>query len=311
MPAGPDIDRCIDRLDTALRRAALDGLVPARDTRALDEIAEAIAPWTLPVDLERFWRRVDVEHDYFNVTSWTMAGLVDPASALSTHRSNLEPAIALLFGPPLLFPIARHAESQWSVELETGSTPGGTLFSHADVIGVEYPSFAHVIDVYAEMIEAGEFETTGDGRRALLSHEGEQRRREERLRVAGPHPVYGAGRALPDGPAGWPEHWLAAAGIDPRDREPLGATHTISQLRAAATEGPVDGRIAGQVVRLAGSSAGLLALVDDGTATIVVWCPAGTSPWGPVHHERFEFAVRIDGPVAASATATAVRPLTD
>ena len=74
----------------------------------------------------------------------------------------------------------------------------------------------------------------------------------------------------------------------------------------AAQNGPVSGRIAGDVVRLAGSSAGLLAVVDDGTGTLDVWCPAGTGPWGPRHRERFEFEVVLaDG----EALASAVRPL--
>ena len=39
-------------------------------------------------------------------------------------------------------------------------------------------------------------------------------------------------------------------------------------------------------------------LVDDGTRPVDVWCPAGTSPWGPVHKRRFEFEVTLEGPVA-------------
>ena len=53
------------------------------------------------------------------------------------------------------------------------------------------------------------------------------------------------------------------------------------------------------MIRLAGSGAGALVVVDDGTGTLDVWCPAGTSPWGPVHRTRFELEVTVDGPVGA------------
>jgi hypothetical protein len=108
-------------------------------------------------------------------------------------------------------------------------------------------------------------------------------------------------RSIPEQLHRWPAHWLAASGIDLRDREPLGATHTIADLvSAAGMGGPVTGRFHGEVTRLAGSGAGALVVVDDGMSTVDVWCPAGTSPWGPVHRTRFEFEVTIDGPVGAS-----------
>jgi hypothetical protein len=111
--------------------------------------------------------------------------------------------------------------------------------------------------------------------------------------------VYGDLRAIPRELESWPTHWLAASGIDVRTREPLGATHTIAELVAAADDGQVTGRIHGEVIRLVGSGAGALVVVDDGTMALDVWCPAGTSPWGLVHRTRFEFEVAIDGPVEA------------
>ena len=83
-------------------------------------------------------------------------------------------------------------------------------------------------------------------------------------------------------------------------------THTIADLGAAAADGPVEGRIAGTVVRLAHLGDGELVVVDDGTASLEVWCPAGLSPWGPIHRRRFELAVRLEQP---PAEASAVRPL--
>jgi len=40
-------------------------------------------------------------------------------------------------------------------------------------------------------------------------------------------------------------------------------------------------------------------VVDDGTRTLDVWCPAGTSPWGNSETKRYELAVTIDRPVEA------------
>jgi hypothetical protein len=97
----------------------------------------------------------------------------------------------------------------------------------------------------------------------------------------------------------WPAHWLAASGVDLRTREPLGATHTIAELVAAAGRGPVTGRVHAEVSVLAGGGDGSLVVVDDGTSSLDVWCPAGASLWGPVHRTRFEFELTIEGPVGA------------
>ena len=290
-----EIDRRIDRLDDALRRAGLGPLAPARDTAALDAIAEAIAPWALPGDLRRFWQRV--EADSFPVSGWRMGTLAAPAVALSTHRLNLEPGFALLYGPPLLFPIARHSETQWSIELASEWGAGGAVFSHDDGHRLEYASFGELIEVYAELIEEREFVLLDAGR-ASLTLAGERSKQQRRL---GARPQ----RAYPADPSGWPAHWLASAGIDPRAREPLGATHTIEELARAAADGTVRGRVAGLVTGLAGTGEGMLVRVDDGTATLDIWCPAGVSPWGPRHRERFEFEVVVAP--GASAVATAIR----
>jgi hypothetical protein len=59
-------------------------------------------------------------------------------------------------------------------------------------------------------------------------------------------------------------------------------------------------------VRLAGVGSEYYAVVDDGTGTLEVRCPAGVSPWTPVHRRRFELDLTLDD---NGATATAVRPL--
>jgi hypothetical protein len=291
------IDRSIDRLDDALRGVGARGLLPAGESDAVDGIAAAIAPWTLPADVERLWRRVSVGE--LVVVPWRMPRLVEPAWALDAYRQAFDVGYPLVSGPPLLFPFAVAGETRWSVELRSGPEPAGTLYSHGDAIEVEYPSVTDLVDTFAELIERGEFEHGPEGH-LLLADPPERRARDERLQRAG-------GRsAVSIDPAGWPEHWLRSAGIDVRDREPLGATHTIAELLSAAADEPADGRIAGRVARLTHLEAGALVLVDDGTAALEVWCPADVSPWGPINGRRFELAVRLEEP---PAHATAVRPL--
>jgi hypothetical protein len=53
-----EVDAVIDRLDRSLRSAGLPGLEPPADLRAVDEVAEIVAPYELPAELRRFWERV-------------------------------------------------------------------------------------------------------------------------------------------------------------------------------------------------------------------------------------------------------------
>jgi hypothetical protein len=297
------IDPAIDRLDEALRAAGLPALQAPADTRALDEIAEVVAPYRLPSDLHRFWQRVDFWH--VPVRGGRLPDPLDAQLALETHRLNLQPEFAHLFGPPLLFPIARISERQWSVELASEWSDGGTVFSHDAEHRVEYPAFADFVEVYAELVEEGAFEDQGSRRGLLL--EREEAKQEERLRAAWPHPLYGDAREVSHDLYAWPAHWLAAAGVDLASRVPRGATHTIAELVEAALSGEVVGRVVGAVVWVGGSSDGVLAVVDDGTTQLDVWCPAGTSPWGPSMSERFEFEVTMRERVPPSVLGT--RPL--
>jgi hypothetical protein len=182
------------------------------------------------------------------------------------------------------------------IELGSEWANGGTLFEwDFDDARVVARNLADRIDLIAELLSAGCFER-GDGY-ISLDHRAEQRRRIERLDASGPDPLYGGSRAIPMALESWPAHWLAACGIDLRDREPRGATHTIAELVAAARDGRVTGRIHGEVVRLVGIGNDARIVVDDGISALDVWCPAGASVWGPVHRRRFELEVTLDGPV--------------
>jgi hypothetical protein len=288
------VDRTIDRLDDALRAAGFGELAPAADETFLEELEREIAPYSLPRDLRRLWERV--QFSSLRVRGYSLPEPCEPRDALDTHRLNLDPQFFPLYGPPLLFPIARISGDQWSVELASRWSEGGVVFSHGDwTIRIEYPSLSDLLDVYAELLEEGRFvRANGYG---ALHREDEQERQQARLAAMLPHPLYGDGREISREPSEWPAHWLESAGIDLRDREPLGVTHTIAELVEASTKGPVRARIAGEVVRLVGSTAGVLAIVTDGTRALDVWCPAESSYWGPAMRQRFEFEVTVEEPI--------------
>jgi hypothetical protein len=284
-----EIDAAIDRLDEALRSAGLPGLEPPADLRAVDEVAKAVSPYELPTELGRFWERVASER----IEVYTFPRLGGPADALELQQSLRE------YGaPPVLLPIDYASHCFGVIELESEWTAGGTILEwDFDGFPLVSRSVADRLAVVTELLSAGLFER-GDGF-VSLDHRAEQAKRLARLDAAGPHPVYGDLRAIPRELESWPAHWLVTSGIELADREPLGATHTIAELVAAADEGRVTGRIHGEVIRLAGWADETLVVVDDGTRAIDVACPAGTSHWGPVHRRRFEFEVTIEGPVEA------------
>jgi hypothetical protein len=289
MSALREIDAAIDGLGDALRSAGLPGLEAPSDPRAVDAVAEAVVPYELPAELRRFWEQVDPER----MEVYTFPTLGGPADALELQQSLRE------YGaPPVLLPIDYASHCFGVIELGSEWAEGGTILEwDFDGFPLVSRSVADRLAVLTELLLEGLFER-GDGF-VSLDHRAEQQKRLAHLDAFGPHPVYRDLRAIPRELESWPTHWLVASGIDLRDREPLGATHTIAALVAAAGEGRVTGRIHGEVIRLTGWADETLVVVDDGTSAIDVACPAGTSHWGPVHRRRFEFEVTIDGPVEA------------
>jgi len=296
MTASLGIDSAIDRLDEALRAAGLPGLEPGAAS-PIGEVADEVAPYILPADFRRLWERVDPES--IRLRTFPMIG--GPATALAELRMVRELATPIPIGlPPILLPIDYASHCFGVVELGSEWSEGGSILEYAfeDMPFVSH-SVADWLELLAELLTEGSFELH-DGW-AELDHPATLQKRLARLESCGPHPVYGDLRAIPDALHLWPAHWLAASGIDLRDREPLGATTTIAELVAAAADGPsaVTGRVHAEVTRLAGSGAGALVVVEDDTGALAVSCPAGTSVWGPVIRTRFEFELTLDGPVGA------------
>jgi hypothetical protein len=295
MRTPPDIDSAIDRLDEALRAVGVAGLEPPSDVGPVAEIAEAVAPYVLPEELRRFWERVDAER--LHVHTFPKVG--SPATALSQLGIAREVVAPVPIGlPPILLPVDYASHCFGVIELGTERDEGGSFLEFEfENIPLVSRSVADWLDLVAELLDEGSFELQ-DGW-AELDHPAVLAKRLARLESSGPHPVYGDLRSIPAELHLWPAHWLAASGIDLRSREPLGSTHTIAELVAAAGHGPVTGRLHAEVVRVAGSAAGALVVVDDGSGALDVWCPAGTSPWGPVHRLRFELEVTIERPAGA------------
>jgi hypothetical protein len=288
-----NIDSAIDHLDEALIAAGLPGLEPPRDVAPVAEIAEEVAPYVLPAELRRFWERVDAGA----AAALTSPGLGDPAGALEARRWMREIAVPTPLGlPPVLLPFDTDGRCDGLIELGSEWGEGAAIFGY-DTDGFELisPTLADRIDLIAELLLDGRFERTDAS--VFVDRRVEQARRAARLDAYGPHPVYGHLRTFAAAFNSWPAHWLAASGVDLASREPLGATHTLAELVAAAATGSATGRIHGQVMVLVGGPPGSLVVVDDGTGPLDVWCPSRTSLWGPVHRRWFEFELTIDRPV--------------
>ena len=293
MPASPDIDSAIDRLDDALRAAGLAGLEPPGAIASIDEVESAVAPYELPAELRRYWERVDpASIDWFPFPR--LDGPAETLAQLRLVRDFGEPIVP----PPLLLPVDYASHTYGVVELASEWGDGGTIFEWGfDEAEVVSHTVADRVDLLAELISEDRLDRVDAY--VSIDHVAEAERRPARLAASRPNPLYGDRAAVPVALEAWPPHWLAASGVDLGTREPLGATHTIAELVAAAAEGRATGRIHGEVTRLVGSGAGALVVVDDGTRSLDVWCPAGTSLWGPVHRTRFEFELTVEGPVGA------------
>jgi hypothetical protein len=284
-----DIDTAVTSLGDALLDAGFERPRPPRDLDWLAELTATVAPLRLPEPLERFWRLVDTA----TLQAVVFPRFTSPEFALDSWRRmreefpHQEPHNLLLIG-------YESWNCMW-IELDDDDQRGGTLFDgrlDADAFFRRCNDLEDWLDRIVELIAAGSAEridaTNGSYLRVIDPR--------DELALAAPrdlprHPLYGDQAAIGRDTLSWPEHWQRASGIDPRDAEPQGATHTIADVLASDPAGELRATVAGQVVDLGGSSVSVRVRVSDGTGAIDISCPAETTPFGLVCGERFEFDV--------------------
>jgi hypothetical protein len=325
------IETVIERLAKAYTSAGLPPLQgpPAREAEtALASIAAEIAPLRLPRQLETFWRRVDPR----TVSLGPRPELCDPSAALECWAEFRDEFPGMT--PRLLFPIGQQGEDYLFVELattagaagaEAGTGRGGAVFAwrvDGSPFALHFPDLAAYLSLLCTMIELEEFDRHSGQGRSWIEFDPDGRWYDaQAVRLAGalPVPDHGSNRTIDPNIRHWPAHWLAADELI-SSRRPRGATTTVAALLRESGAGvEVRGTIRGRVVQLASSGAGAHAAVDDGTAVLVLWCPAAVRGPGPVIERTFEFDVVV--PPAAHdlaaehfdatkiAEATAVRSL--
>ena len=217
---------------------------------------------------------------------------LDPRAALEPLRAEGPAGVVVMVTAAV--PIASEDALRWSIELSTSSTSGRTVFSHGgDQMYAEHPTFTDLLEVYAELLEEGRFISGDEIGSVLLDPRVRERADEVEVRRTRRSAVRG-------GPLRVEQRRGLARALDRRgrlrqlpDHRPIGATHTIAEVVEASRDGAVRARIAGRIARLASMGEDVRIVVDDGTGTLYVWCPAGTSPWTVVIRRRYEFEVQV------------------
>jgi hypothetical protein len=300
------IDESIDALAETLEQAGVDPPAPPTDPPDWDAIAAAIEPMSLPADVRRWWERVD---------PWTMRAWAYPEPtrwdfALDTwiqHRDEF-PGIA----PRSLFLVGYTSWACMSVELDSALSPGGSLFEWRLEDGgfyLRYHDLAGWLERITSLVAAGEFERRDapeTGPRLLLEDPDAMLPMSRLPGPGTPNPVHGELSRYDRHPLTWPAHWRELSGIPPEVVKPRGASHTIGEVHARNPQHEFEATVRGRVTALSGSGSSWYARVADGTGTLRVTCPGGTTALGPVMGREFEFDLLVLG---GEATATAIRPL--
>jgi hypothetical protein len=275
-----DIATAIERLARALAEADLPRLRrPGRDVRrTMKEIATAIHPLRLPADLSAFWSQVDV----LSIPLCPFPELARPDFALDCWQDNER---NYRLSPTVLFPIAYQSHCYTYIELAGESGPGGVILNSAEGdFEITHPGLPQYLDQLATTIELGDFtrERRPDGSEWYLLDEDQRWEEVASVRLAAslPLPGHGHRRSIGLSPVDWPEHWLRASGLNEHRRTARGADTTIAQLLAVAATGvEARGTVHASRRSSAGSAAGYRLTIDDGTATVDVWCPQSVSAY--------------------------------
>ncbi len=292
--SGGDIDAAIGRLIAAYESAALPSIRPAVDPEpALERVREAIAPLRLPDELATFYRRIDP-------ASVTVAPYPQPMPllvALELWEQGREEFPDQT--PRLLFLIGYESWEHLFVELADQENAGGALVQWGftdETFRVRFASLADYLDVVASMIEQGEFAHHASESSTWIEFDPENHWDDavsRRLAATPTIPGFGTVRDIDSNPRFWPERWLASNGHSSLDLPLKGATTSIAALLEQLSDQPLVATIRGRVVGLGGGGEGCGAKVDDGTATLSVWCPIEVCTFGPVMRQEFEFDVTV------------------
>lgn len=297
------------RLQDALAGVGAGALGPPANAETLCDVAAAIAPLTLPPEVEQFWRTTDGRGASYGC--FPHPGAADPEFALECWREHQrQPGMT----PDLLFPVCYESHAFLLVELTGADDGGGACFTWAydgeEPFVLVASDLVAYLDVAAETLEAGHVSRhEHDGRTfPILDDHAFRAALRERLRRT-PHPRYGDRAEIDWRPTAWPAHWLASVGPAALEQHARGATTTIAALSTVGSA--TAGRVHAVVRELWGSSEGARVRIDDGTATMIAWCPAAVTMFGPSCEGRYEFdlVTSEDALHAAAAEAIAVRAL--
>lgn len=278
-----DIERTLARLRGRLRRVGARPLRTPPDTIDLDALVEAIAPLELPEAVETWWRSVEV-------ASFPMQPFPRPCRPDHALRTWTEHTGVV---PRCLVPVASDSATVLAVDVSPEAAGDVVSWAVEDPELFEYVAtgWDDILECYVDVIDAGAYEL----RRGMVMPEPEildgalRARRSDVVLPA----RYPARRMRFAGPNDWPAHW-----------RPHGRTLTIGEILAAPHGTRLRGTIVGRVVGLVGGAAGALAIVDDRSGRLDIWCPAATCTWGPRLEGVFEFDIEAHAEPVGQREAT-------
>ena len=289
MGASRTVSDALARLSAAYAAAGISPPAPASEVDAdIDQIKRAIAPLTLPVQLEDFWRQVDP----WTLTLMPYPELVRPEKALDTWQGIFR---ELKMSPRLLFPVGVQGSDYLLVELEVGRGPGGACFMWSPTWGsydLRAVSLVDHLDLAATFIESGEFER----QEPYPPFFDPEERWDDAAAAALPSPRAVRGFEqdfrLVDERDNWPEHWRAAdrlAFSGPREH-----LATVQELLLAAEDaGAALGTVRVRVLRSTESGTGRLWTVADGSGGLDGWCPAAFNDLEPGWDQVVELDLEV------------------
>lgn len=252
----------------------LERTAPGADDATMGRLADAVRPYEVPEQVDTLYRwRNGCEGGLFggwrmrpidDLIRWyevTVDGLGSPPVWLPVFEDQIVSIVTL--------DIPARPPSDTSVWY--GHTHDKWLWRMCDSLG-------SLVDVVSDAAEAGELVDrfdrlalpNGDSISSLDSRTWDAWRLARNPGTfTWPNPP--AGTELPRNVhATWPAEWLEPFGIDENYLTLRGVTHTIAQLIAESTHGPVAGTIRGTVTSGAGFGGGWYPVVTDSTGSLVV-----------------------------------------